>query len=257
MVSGPSSGGVERQHVADGRAISGHAGSDSCVVLDEVVDARREGLDVGRVDGREHADAQLVAAELAVAVGVDDAVGPQRRADLGGVDRVVEVDRADDRRALGRIGDERRGPRPLLGPAVEVVRRRAAALDAPVEPAGSEHPAELGLEHDQRGDGRRVVGLVLPAVGQGDAEVERGRPPAVRGGDALDALDGGRRARRHPQSAVGGEALLRGEVVHVDLRPGPTAGRRRRTWRRRRRAPRRSAPVGAGPSPRRSRSRCG
>src|SRR6185295_16856616 len=49
------------------------------VVLDEVVDARREGLDIGRFDGREHADAQLVAPQLAVAVGVDDAVGPQRR----------------------------------------------------------------------------------------------------------------------------------------------------------------------------------
>ena len=52
---------------------------------------------------------------------------------------------------------------------------------------------------------------------EGDAEVERRRPPAVRRGDALDALDGGRRARGDPQPAVGGEALLRGEVVDVDL----------------------------------------
>ena len=34
---------------------------------------------------------------------------------------------------------------------------------------------------------------------------------------ALDALDRGRRARGEPQAAVGGEALLRGEVVDVDL----------------------------------------
>ena len=54
------------------------------------------------------ADAQLVAAELAVGLGVDDAVGAQRRGDRGGVDVVVEVDRADDQRALGRVGDERR-----------------------------------------------------------------------------------------------------------------------------------------------------
>ena len=44
--------------------------------------------------------AQLVAAELAVAVGVDDAVGPQHGAELAGVDVVVEVDRADDAERL-------------------------------------------------------------------------------------------------------------------------------------------------------------
>ena len=57
------------------------------------------------------ADAQLVAPELAVGLGVDDAVGAQRRGDRGGVDLVVEVDRADDERALGRVGDERRRER--------------------------------------------------------------------------------------------------------------------------------------------------
>src|SRR6478609_7395958 len=66
----------------------------------DVVDARRERSDVVGFDRREHADAQLVAAELAVAVGVDDAVGPQRRAHGRGVDAAVvgagEVDRADD-----------------------------------------------------------------------------------------------------------------------------------------------------------------
>ena len=60
------------------------------------------------LDRREHRDAQLVAAELAVRLDVDDAVGAQRLGDLGGVDVVGEVDRADDERALGRVGDERR-----------------------------------------------------------------------------------------------------------------------------------------------------
>ena len=78
------------------------------------------------LDRREHADAQLVAAELAVGLGVDDAVGAQRRGDRGGVDRVVEVDRADDERALGRVGDERRRVRRGLGPAVEAARGRAS-----------------------------------------------------------------------------------------------------------------------------------
>ena len=41
---------------------------------------RGERLDVVRVDRREHGDAQLVAAELAVGLGVDDAVGAQRAA---------------------------------------------------------------------------------------------------------------------------------------------------------------------------------
>ena len=53
-------------------------------------------------------DAQLVAPELAVGLDVDDAVGAQRRGQRGGVDLVVEVDRADDQRALGGVGHERR-----------------------------------------------------------------------------------------------------------------------------------------------------
>ena len=68
------------------------------------------------LDRREHADPQLVAPELAVGLGVHDAVGAQRRRHRGGVHRVVEVDRAHHQRALGRVGHERRGvlrsPRP-------------------------------------------------------------------------------------------------------------------------------------------------
>src|SRR6476661_5011310 len=62
---------------------------------DHVVDRLRQLRDVLRVDGREHRDAQLVAAELAVRLDVDDAVGAQRAGDRCGVDRVVEVDGAD------------------------------------------------------------------------------------------------------------------------------------------------------------------
>src|SRR6478672_5721316 len=42
--------------------------------FDDVVDAVGERRDVGRLYGREHRDAQLVAPELSVRVGVDDAV---------------------------------------------------------------------------------------------------------------------------------------------------------------------------------------
>ena len=69
-----------------------------------VVDAARQRGHVVGVDGREHRDAQLVAAELAVRLGVDDPVGAQRLGDGGGVDRVVEVDGADDVAAQRRVG---------------------------------------------------------------------------------------------------------------------------------------------------------
>src|SRR5690606_36974435 len=59
--------------------------------FDHGIDARGEGLDVGRLDRGEHPDAELVAAELAVAVGVEDAVGAERVADGVGRDRRVEV----------------------------------------------------------------------------------------------------------------------------------------------------------------------
>ena len=113
----------------------------------------------------------------------------------------------------------RRGGRPTPASAWRTSRGRR----------GSSIQRSWSSSRTQRGDGRRVVRLVEPAVVERDAEVERRRAPAVAGGDPLDALDGGRRARREPQPAVGGEALLRGEVVDVDLGriPRQAAGRRR------------------------------
>src|SRR5690606_12282326 len=61
--------------------------------LDHVVDAGGQRLDVRGVDRRVERDAELVAAQLAVALGVDDEVVAQHRGDLLGVDRLVEVDR--------------------------------------------------------------------------------------------------------------------------------------------------------------------
>ena len=58
----------------------------SSEVVDHEVDAAGEGLDVGGVDGGVHRDPELVAAELAVGLGVDDAVGPQHLRDGRGVD---------------------------------------------------------------------------------------------------------------------------------------------------------------------------
>ena len=82
----------------------------SAELAHDVVDAGGERLDVGRVDGREHRDAQLVAAELAVRLGVDDAVGAQHLRQLRRVDALGEVDGADRRPNASR-GRRRRGRR--------------------------------------------------------------------------------------------------------------------------------------------------
>ena len=91
--------------------------------LHDAVDAGGQRPHVVGLDRREHPDAQLVAPELAVGLDVDDAVGAQRGGDGGRVDALVEVDRADDERALGRVGHERRGELRRLGPVVEVATR--------------------------------------------------------------------------------------------------------------------------------------
>ena len=113
---------------------AGHAAAPRWRV-DDPVDAGRQRLDVGRLDRREHRDAQLVAPELAVGLDVDDAVGAQRRGDLRGVDRVVEVDRADDERALRRLGDERRREVAGLAPS-----RRGASDEAVVRSTHQSRP---------------------------------------------------------------------------------------------------------------------
>src|SRR3954451_681322 len=101
-------------------------GSDA---LDHVVDAGGQRRDVVGVDGREHADPQLVAAQLAVGLGVDDAVRAEDLGDGGGVERLGEVDGADAHRTLLRVGHERGGVLRLLRPAGEPTRRLAGALD--------------------------------------------------------------------------------------------------------------------------------
>src|SRR5687767_3640066 len=93
--TGLLSGGAAAPH----RSTSSSTGS-AVQALDDDVDATGQALDIVGIDRREHADAQLVAAELAVAVRVDDAIGAQRGVDRRRVDATVgrrrEVDRADD-----------------------------------------------------------------------------------------------------------------------------------------------------------------
>ena len=212
-------------------------------------------LDVVGLDGREHADAQLVAAELAVAVGVDDAVGPQTARDLRGVDPVVEVDRADDGGlawpARRRTASPRSSPRPSR---TGLGRGSARSTHHVSPPLSSIHcscwssrnsvarPAccRSGRAGCCRGRSR---GRAMPGVHRSDAAIARcarrrpaSRPPAT-----------GRRRRR---STSGGEVVdvdlgrVHGSPPAADVASTTTsAGRPRR-------------PAGA-PSPRRSRSRCG
>ena len=138
-------------------------------------------------------DPQLVAAELAVGLDVDDAVGAQGGGEGGGVDRVVEVDRADDQRALGRVGDEGSGDVAGLGPAVEAAGAVGGALDAPVEAAAGEHPLDLVGQQQQGRQRRRVVGLLLARVVERRLQREEFRLPAA--GGAVELLDPGDRGR--------------------------------------------------------------
>ena len=142
--------------------------------------------------------------------------------------RVVEVDGGDDVAALVGVGHERGGVARRLGPAVDRRGRPVAAARRPLEAALLVDPLDLLVGQEDRGQRRGVVGLVLAAVLERDAEVERRRHPAVRRRDPLDALDGGRRRGGEPEAAVGRQALLRREVVDVDLArvEAQTAGRR-------------------------------
>ena len=154
-------------------------GTSYADAIDDVVDRAGEALDVVGIDRREQRDAQLVTAELSVRFDVEDAVGAQRGGDRGGVDRVVEVDRRGHVAAGDRVGDERRGVRVRLGPAVDDPGRRVAPAGRELEAAVAEHPLELVVEQEDRGERRRVVGLVEARVLDRDRQVERGRHPAV------------------------------------------------------------------------------
>ena len=219
-------------------------------VLDHPVDAGGERLDVGGLDRREHADPQLVAAELAVGLDVDDAVGAQRRGERGGVDRVVEVDRADDQRALGRIGDERGGelaaPRPSRRGGST---RRGCAPTHQLEAAARRASTRSGR---RAGSGSRARACCrsgpcassrAPSSARGTRGCQRSSAPS----SSLDPLDRRRAQQRQPEAAVGAEGLLRREVVGVGLRRRRPAGRRRRRSRRSGPA-RRRRPPGARPA---------
>ena len=129
-------------------------------------------LDVVGLDGGVEGDAQLVAPQLAIALGVEDEVLAQHGADRGRVDRVVEVDGGNYVAADGRVGDERRGVVAGLRPAVDDLRGAVAAPGGERQPAVVDDPLDLLHGQVDGGQGGGVVGLVLAAVLEGDAQVE-------------------------------------------------------------------------------------
>jgi hypothetical protein len=186
--------------------------------VDHPVDAPGERCHVGRIDRGIQRDAQLVAAELAIGLDIDDPVGAQypgdrRRVDLGG-----QVDGRDDGRPVARIGDEGRRVRGVLRPAVDGRCRLRRAGRRPRQATSGEHRLGLLDEQEQGGDRGGVQRLVLARLADGHREVEGLRDETVRRSDPLGALDPRRGQQRQPQPAVGGERLLRREVVDVGLR---------------------------------------
>ena len=189
-------------------------------------------------------DPQLVAPELAVGLGVDDAVRAQHRRDRGGVDRFVEVDRRGDVAALVRLrherGRERRSPRPSRRGS----RPPGRSGTRPVQPALLEHPLDLVR---RAGTAWRAPACCRSGRGGTARARSRGRGSVAPSGPSRRSARCARSrpaSTREPEPAVAAEALLRGEVVDVELAPGRRAARRRRTSRRRARAASAVAPSG-------------
>ena len=115
------------------------------------------------------------------------------------------------------FGHERRREGGLLRPAVEPVRGLGGARDRAGQPAEGVQPPDLVGEQEQRRHRGGVVRLVLGGVVDGDRQVEEPGDPAARRLDLGHPCQGVARHHRHPEPAVGGEGLLRREVVDVGL----------------------------------------
>ena len=148
-------------------------------VLDHVVDALGEGHDISRFHRGEHANAQLVAAQLAVAGGVHNAVLAQDGQYLRGLDSLVQINGDHGVRACVRIDDERSGVFGALGPRVQDGCGLGATRGGPGEAAVAVEPANLVFHHDQGGHGGRIQGLILAGVVQCRGQREERRHPAM------------------------------------------------------------------------------
>ena len=207
---------------AVGSAVGSGAGSlvgvtSSAESLDHVVDARGERAHVGRVDRGEHRHAQLVAAEPAVRLDVHDAVPAQH---AGATAAASTPSRSTVPTTVGcarRVGDERRGPRPLPRPS-RTGARRTRPCARPPRPARRGRAATPAA---RRACTRVAIAGVLSVWSAASSPSRRPATASAASsarGEPLGALDRGGRQQREPQAPVGGERLLRGEVVDVRLR---------------------------------------
>ena len=183
---------------------------------------------------------------------------PLARSDLATVGRVdggVEVDGADHVAAFVGLGDERRGVVGSTRPSRTGSRRTVPAACREVDAPPRQHPLELVAKR------RRWPGPGCCRSGPGGSararcEVQEAGVQRPDSASSLHPVHRRRGQHRRPQPAVGGEALLGGEVVGVNLgrvEAQPPAPDVASTATRARRRPR----AGGGPSSRRWTSRCG
>ena len=195
-------------------------GPASCrQLLHHPVDARRERLDVVRLDGGEHADPQLVAAQLAVGLGVDDAVGaqrrpPRRRRPPSRRSRSCPPP-ASAWRARPRTAWRTPTPRPSrrgarttrwCGPRRSPAGRRRRSSSRPARPAATGWPPPACCRS----------GPCASSPARWSATGSRGSSGRPRR-SARSARSRRGCSSGEPDAAVGREALLRGEVVDVGL----------------------------------------
>ena len=184
---------------------------------DDVIDRGCERFDVRGFDCGEHRHPKLVAAELAVGEGVEDAVGSEGLGDHGGVDRFVEIDRPTtfDRfdGSVTNADAQSRASAQSYRMAADVALRPAAKS---IPPLSSIHCTCASSMTSVASAGVLYVWFCTELSSR-DLEIQRRRPPSVALADQPDALQCGRRAGGKPEAAVGGKALLWCEVVHVDL----------------------------------------
>ena len=217
----------------------------------------REGADVVRFDVGKHPDPQLVAAELAVGLGVHHPVGPQRFARSRPRRRRRSRWWPPPGERVAGVGDERHRVRRRLRPGVDPPGRVGGAGGGEGQPALVVQPVQLVVQQEERGDRGGVQGLVLPGVGHRDGQAQGVRDPAVRGREPLRPFQARRgtagpaTARRRSRGSSAARSSTRRSGRRRPRPRRPPTCRRRPSMRPRRR--RRSAAPGPG---RRSRSRC-
>src|SRR5690625_3775298 len=162
--------------------------------LHNIVDAFGECFYVGGFDSHVHRHPQLIAAEFAIRLDIDDPIGAQDLSDLCGIHGVSEVDCSHHIGAGRRVGYERRRELRGFRPRVQMRGRFCGASRGPAKPAVGVHPVELFGEHQQGGDSRSVECLIFTRVIDRGLQRQEFWFPACR---RLDFRDAGKCSGAH------------------------------------------------------------